>query len=514
MFNTRSQQEVIFNKYVLYQLIDNKFNNDRLVIIFNYNDTDNYNNYEYETLVNNALKYNYKKYNNIITKLSIYNHTYYQYDYRLQNNIFNYFSLNTNLIDITINNHLIDDNNLKILCSSLQNNTNLKILNLSMNNINDITPLKYILNNNIIKKIDLSYNNITDLSPLKDVLINNISLKILDLSHNNINDITPLKYTLNNNIIKKIDLSHNKINNIYKLGKYLKNNSSLQELYIDNPHFNRQLEMYNKLEPYYERGIFSQSINGEFFSIKQQDNNEDNLNNNHYDLSSIFKVLEHNNSLKLLDTNLNILNNTEYYSLCDMLKVNTSINSLYVNDTVNKIKEFNHDCSELFNVLKYNNSIQELTINIYKMNKKEIKSLSEMLKYNTSIKKIRINRNCTPYNYWFLIYKSLEFNKNLEELYLFNNKFSINEADKRYDLYLLCESLYFNKSIKKLEISDESFKDIDLIVDLLKYNHHIKNIFLYDCTINRINYDINIVNNLKDKIKELTNFNKTLYNDY
>ena len=534
MFNTQIQKEITFNKQVLYKLIDNKYNHDELIITFsetdnynNYNNYNIYNNYKYEILVNNALKYNYKKYNNIITKLTIYgnNHYLYNFNYKLQNNSFNYFSLNNNLINIHINFQLIDDNNLKILCTSLKNNTNLKILDLSHNKITYITPLKDVLKNNTnLKRLDLSENYITDLSPLKNntnlkildlshnkitnitPLKNNINLKTLDLSYNEITDITPLCYILNNNTIKQINISNNKINNIDKLSEYLKNNNSLQELYIDAPY----IEM--NIKKYYIK--FNQPSDGELFSIKQQDNNENNLNDNYCDLSNIFKALEYNNSLKLLNTGYNILNNTEYYNLCNMLKVNTSINSLYINNTFNEIKEFNHDYSELFNILKFNNSIQELSIISNEMNKKEIKNLSEMLKYNISLKKLMIDAYCIPYNDWFLIYKSLEFNNNLEKLHLYNNKLSINDADKRYNLYLLCKSLYFNKSIKYLYISNINPKDIDLIANLLKYNHHIKDIFLTECLSKGINYDINIVNDLKNKIKELTNFNKTLYNDY
>ena len=146
------------------------------------------------------------------------------------------------------------------------------------------------------------------------------------------------------------------------------------------------------------------------------------------------------------------------------------------------------------------------------MNKKEVKSLSEMLKYNTSIKKLSISKNYTPYSDWFLIYKSLEFNKNIKKLILFNNLLTVNETDRRYDLNLLCKCLYFNKSITSIYIEDNIIKDIDLIVDLLKSNHHITSIDFFEFGFNGRNYDINIINNLKDKINKLISFNKTLYN--
>ena len=483
----------MYDKQIIYQLIDNKYNSNKIDIPLNHIDINDFNNYINSLC--NALKYNYKKYNKIITEILIryypYGH-YYIDDYELPINFINYLNLNDKLTNITINQSLINDNNLKILCSSLKNKTNLKKLDLSYNNISDLTPLKFILKNNThLKILNLLHNDINDITPLNDILKNNTHLKILNLYENHITDLTQL------NII-------------------LKNNKFLQELYIDNPYCIYSYKDNNKIIPYNDGNILTFCGYG-LFSINQQyDNN--NTNNYHYDLSNIFNILKTNNTLKKLDLNQFILNNSEYYSLCDMLKVNTSINYLHITNTTNKSTEFNHDCSELFNVLKFNGSIQELKINIYKMNKKEIKSLSEMLKYNSSIKKLIIIKNYTSYNDWFLIYKSLEFNKNIKELTLINTIQTTTETDRRYDLNLLCKSLYFNKSITIIEIDDIIIKDVDLIVNLLKYNHHIKNIYFCDYQISGF-FDYNIigrslVNNLKDKMNKILSFNKTLYNDF
>ena len=516
----------MFDKQVIFQLVDNKYIDNKINVSFNVTDNNDYINYI--TLISNALKLNYKKYNNVITKLIINCHS--NNNYTFSYNIFNYFSLNNNLTSISITGRLLNDNNFILLCSSLKNNTSLKFLDLAHNNISDITPLNVILKNNVITELDLTMNKITNIDNLGDYLKNNTSLKILNLYNNKITDFKNffenLKY---NKTLKKLNIQYNihlyiydydnipssyvqnYRNNVNYINTYLQNNNSLQELYINNTHY-----INNMFQIAFMNG-YTNSADNFLCSIKQQDNNNYNynLNNYNYDLSNIFKTLEHNNSLKLLDLGCNVLNNNEYYSLCNMLKVNTSISSLYITNIVNKIKEFNHDCSKLFNVLKFNNYIQELKINIYKMNKKEIKNLSEMLKYNTSIKKLEIIKNNTSYKDWFIIYNSLEFNKNLKELHLCNNISPIDETDRRYELYLLCKCLYFNKSIKTLKIEDESLKNIDLIVDLLKYNHHIKDIFLFEFPrFYRINININVINDLKDKIKKLTIFNKTLYNDY
>ena len=222
-------------------------------------------------------------------------------------------------------------------------------------------------------------------------------------------------------------------------------------------------------------------------------------------LEKIFKSLESNNTLNRIK--FYFLNDIEYNSLCNMLKINTSIKYLYLIDVPIKLQNYTHDFHKLFNILKYNNSIQEIYINILCMNKKEIKSLSEMLKYNTSLKKLSIRLNNNPLSNLYLIYKSLEFNNNIEEfkIYICNN-------DIKYDLYPLCKSLYFNKSIKNIKIHCYGFININYILNLLKYNHHIINIKLIDKTyFNRRYYNI-FDNNIE--YQKLISFNKKLYNNY
>ena len=188
-----------------------------------------------------------------------------------------------------------------------------------------------------------------------------------------------------------------------------------------------------------------------------------------------------------------------------MLKVNTSINSLYIIDNLYKSTNFNHDFYELFDILKFNNTIQELRINIMKMNKKEIKSLSEMLKYNISLKKLTIIINKTPYNDLYSIYRSLEFNKSLKELSIIDNIRQNNDINKIFDIYPLYKTLYFNKSIQQLNIYSNKIKNINLIQDILKNNHHIRFMNFKDKSID---------DNFYIELNKTLNLNKKFYNDY
>ena len=214
--------------------------------------TNEYNNLDNNYLLMllcNALKYNYKKHKHIITQISIkYN---YFFGISLNTNFYKYFSLNNNINNLTISCGLIDNDNLKILCSSLKNNLNLKVLSLTKNNISEITPLNEILNNNIIKEIDLSCNEIYNIYSLGEYLKNNTSLKTLYLDYNHIYDFKHFfEQIQNNKTLKRLIISNNEgiynyndvninfvVSNLYEEGlnsinylnvinKYLQNNNS------------------------------------------------------------------------------------------------------------------------------------------------------------------------------------------------------------------------------------------------------------------------------------------------
>ena len=506
------------NKQLIYQLIDNKYNDNKIDILIdrlinnlmnNYNDflingPSNDINNEILTIYN-ALKYNYKKYKHLITQISIRYNNYYNRKIIFNANFYKYFSLNNNLSIITISGNLIDNINLKILCSSLKNNLNLKVLSLTKNNISEITPLNEILNNNIIKEIDLSCNEIYNIYSLGEYLKNNTSLKTLYLDYNHIYDFKHFFEQIQNNKTLKIlfigynDGILNSINYLNVINKFLQNNNSLQELSIDNPY-----RIGNNRINYFISSGLSQPY------VEKDVNQEEILNKYHYNLSDIFKTLEYNNSLQRLT--FDILNNTEYYHLCNMMKTNTFIKTLNISDVLNKTSNFNHDFHILFDILKYNDTIQELYINIMNMNKKEIKSISELLKYSISLKKIAIAINTTPYDDLYLIYKSLEFNKKIEELTILDNKILDTDLNKRFDLYPLCKTLYFNKSIKKLTLYSNGVKNFNLLIGLFKSNHHLKELSYRVKSLYRSEYNEAFINNFDRKIKKSIHFNKRLFN--
>ena len=138
--------------------------------------------------------------------------------------------------ELFLYNNQIED--ITLLCKCLENNSCLKILNLSGNQIEDkkcfigqslIILLKF-LSNSCLKYLSLSYIQIENITLLCKCLENNSYLEYLNLCCNNIKDITLLKFLLNS-CLKELNLSNNNIKDITPL-KFLENNSCLRLLYL------------------------------------------------------------------------------------------------------------------------------------------------------------------------------------------------------------------------------------------------------------------------------------------
>jgi internalin A len=124
--------------------------------------------------------------------------------------------------------------------SPLSSLVNLTFLNLSSNQIRDISPLSSLVN---LSLLNLSSNQISDISPLSNLrnlsllyLVNNqisdisplsslVNLTLLNLSSNQISDISPF---LSSNSLSSLDLSSNRISNISPLSSLV--NLSLLDL--------------------------------------------------------------------------------------------------------------------------------------------------------------------------------------------------------------------------------------------------------------------------------------------
>lgn len=150
---------------------------------------------------------------------------------------------------------LANNNNIKYL-NGIEFFKNVTHLNLSYNQINDITPLKHLTK---LETLKLSHNQIESIDPIK----NNLQLINLNLDYNLIKDISPLKKLEN---LEKINLGKNQIKDISPLKnlnklKYLPNINNNPIINLDI--LEKKLDLYksnNKKDEYFE---VSESMNNE-----------------------------------------------------------------------------------------------------------------------------------------------------------------------------------------------------------------------------------------------------------
>ena len=166
--------------------------------------------------------------NNEITGILIHNINYKKfYDLIINLKKLKYLDLSYNQIidisalkDLTNLNTLYLDGNQISDISALKDLTNLNTLDLRNNQISDISTLEDLTN---LNTLDLSDNQISDISALKDLT----NLNTLDLSNNQISDISALKDLTNLNTLY---LSNNQISDI----SALKDLTNLNTLYLHN----------------------------------------------------------------------------------------------------------------------------------------------------------------------------------------------------------------------------------------------------------------------------------------
>ena len=108
--------------------------------------------------------------------------------------------------------------------TGLEHAQNLYHLNLSDNNISDLSPLAELKNAQNLRTLTLSYNNILDISPLAELT----QVGYLHLDNNNISDLSPLAE------LKKLDYLHLDNNNISDLSPLAELKNLRQLLLYDN----------------------------------------------------------------------------------------------------------------------------------------------------------------------------------------------------------------------------------------------------------------------------------------
>ena len=278
-----------------------------------------------------------------------------------------------------------------------------KEISLDLNNKNicnfELMLLAGVLSDNV-ENLNLSHNNILDISPLRD----SKKIKKLDLSFNSVNgvrrDVIKENSSLVKNIFANLDINNllekeiNEIKNIIISGYEISSNSDGKE--------NNQTTLLNKLNRLEKKilGYFNNKLNikltGKEVKIDLNNKNIGNIELNL--LSSVdFKELEeinlsHNNisdieplknfkKLKNIDLSFNKINNIN--SLKSISKINNKLEKIKLNNNMIKDVEIIKE-----NIFPY---IIEINLDNNNIIKKDIDEIKMMI-INNNKKEIKMNK--------------------------------------------------------------------------------------------------------------------------
>lgn len=263
-------------------------------------------------------------------------------------NKYNYLFINENdeeyISDLTLKSITsINMENLDLTTADLEELSiifpNLIVINLSHNNITDISSINNFKNNHFLN-VDLSYNDISDIS----ILNNNDKITTLNLRGNKISDVSVINSLKN---IYSVDLSENKINWTNNLS-----NKALESLNISDTDF-KDINLLKKLEKLKILNISNNpitSLDG-LLDIQIFDLDISKTMIQDFNLLNDCKSLK---NLKVNDCNLNDISIFNGLNISNLSVQNNNITDIssFINKNINYIDLSNNNVSKGFENLK------------------------------------------------------------------------------------------------------------------------------------------------------------------
>jgi len=403
----------------------------------------------------------------------------------------------TSLQVLILSNNNFDDNLIINFFHNSKNFQNLKILDISFNNISQKTfkNKKAVdgLKNNfpILEKLIMNHNILGSKGAkiLFDILYNKSQLRLLDISYNGID-----KNFFNSDEVQ-IFFDYNSSQNfttLYYEGNYLPlsecnnliqsilNNVNLTYLYLNNNQINDEcMNLFSYLianNPYIhtlslsENNFTNIGLKKLFDSIEQKTRlieiflSKNKLN--HQSLKIISEGLNNNRTISALDLSYNDFKKDECQNyLINLLGENSRIKNLNLTSCHLGLKVKN-----LFEIIEKNKRLSciDLSANNIGDNKKIFEAFSNMIKNNFYLKYIYLDSNyIVDSDFEIMICDGIRFNKNLNKISLKDNNITLNKL-----------------------VSNQGKENEKNIKEALKRNNHLKLINLDNNPLNAENLKI------------------------
>ena len=416
----------------------------------------------------------------------------------------------TSLQVLILSNNNFDDNLIINFFHNSKNFQNLKILDISFNNISQKTfkNKKAVdgLKNNfpILEKLIMNHNILGSKGAkiLFDILYNKSQLRLLDISYNGID-----KNFFNSDEVQ-IFFDYNSSQNfttLYYEGNYLPlsecnnliqsilNNVNLTYLYLNNNQINDEcMNLFSYLianNPYIhtlslsENNFTNIGLKKLFDSIEQKTRlieiflSKNKLN--HQSLKIISEGLNNNRTISALDLSYNDFKKDECQNyLINLLGENSRIKNLNLTSCHLGLKVKN-----LFEIIEKNKRLSciDLSANNIGDNKKIFEAFSNMIKNNFYLKYIYLDSNyIVDSDFEIMICDGIRFNKNLNKISLKDNNITLNKLvtnQGKENEKNIKEALKRNNHLKLINLDNNPLnaENLKIINVVLKENGTKKN---------------------------------------
>ena len=397
----------------------------------------------------------------------------------------------TRLIKLNISNNNVDSQAAHDIAVVLSYNNSLQELDLSCNNLGASGAVQIFLSMKSFTsliKLNIGSIGMTDVAAdnLVTILNNNVNLRELDLSHNNIHVNGAVRIFNNATIfsLKKLNISYNNITDqaADDIASFISYNSELEVLNL----------CHNNLNTSGTIKICKTNIS----KLINLDISHNNITTDAADTIATF--ITHNNKIQLLDLSHNELGCTNMFNSIKTLSVLKLSNCHFINKATRKLatlllcnaelKEIDlshNDLSTLDIIIIFTEGLKNISglvaINISHnmITDEATENIATVLSHNTKLKELDLSYNHLSALGAIKIFKEMKHISNLIALYISHNMITDEAANDTVEVLL------HNTDLKELDLSHNNISAVGIIM-ICKGMRNISNLKMLNISHNRI----------------------------
>lgn len=399
----------------------------------------------------------------------------------------------TNLIKLNISNNNISSKAAQDIAVVLSHNKSLEELDLSCNKLGEsgaVQILKKLQGFTGLIKLNIGSISMTNFAAdiVETVLNNNINLKELDLSNNNIQPASATNFFQNavTSNLNKLNISHNNISDqgADDIAMFISQNTELQELNLS--HNNLKATGIVKIcrtsiSKLIKLNISHNNITFTFLSLDNKLQLLD-LSYNNLELAGFFKNMEASNNITALNIYNGCISSESAKELATFLlcsfklkEINLSHNDLSTIDTI-----------KVFEGMKYISDLVAIDISNNMISDEAAGSIANVLLYNTKLKELDVSHNYFSASGIVRIFQEMKEVSSLITLNISHNMITDEAAES------IATVLSHSSNLQTLNVSSNYLRSVGC-AKILSGLKNMKHLTKLDISCNKITFNINPV---------------------